>query len=110
MKTITISTKKEFEVYAMLYVASLDQRISEEEVENIMSGISQETFNKVLSLFKKSNDMEIIETLQNCKKQFLETEEDIEQFIQRLTILAQADEKHSPIEIANINMLKQMLI
>ena len=94
----------------MLYVASLDQKISKEEVENIMIDISQETFNKVLSLFKKNNDMEIIETLNNCKKQFLKTEEDVEQFIQRLTILATADDKHSPIEIANINMLKRILM
>jgi len=104
-----ITTKKEFEVYAMLYVASLDQKISEEEVENIMSDVNQETFNKVQKLFKKSNDMEIIETLHNCKKQFLNNEEEVEQFIQRLTALAKADDKHSPIEIANINLLARML-
>ena len=106
MKLINI---EEFELYALMYVASLDMKVSKEELKLMRKNVSPELFEYVSEMFMEDSDAESIETIRQASATFLKTDEQKRDFIQKLRALAAVDDV-AQIEEVNISMLEKLLL
>ena len=53
-------TKEEFELYALMYVASLDFKLTKEELSYMSKGVAAETYQYVSDMFQADNDAETV--------------------------------------------------
>ena len=100
---------QEFELYALMYVAGLDMKVSKEELKLMHKNVSPELFESVSEVFMEDSDAESIETIQQASATFLQSDEQKQEFIQKLRDFAAADDV-AHIEEANISMLEKLLM
>lgn len=104
-----LQTKQEFELYAMLYVAGLDMKISKQETKLLHENVSPELFEHVSEMFQEDSDAEAIKTIQQASAIYLSTDEQKRAFIQKLRDLAAVDNVVH-VEAANLSMLEKMIL
>ena len=104
-----LQTIQEFELYAMMYVAGLDMKVSKEEMKLMKQDVSPELFEQVSDMFRNDSDVEAIEAIREASAAYLTTDAKKQEFIQKLRILAASD-KLVHIEEANISMLEKMIL
>ena len=104
-----LKSKEEFELYALMYVAGLDLRISKEEAKNLHQNVTAEMFEYVSEMFQKDSDAESIETIKEGSETFLTTDTQKQGFIKKLRLLSNVDAV-SHIEEANISLLEKIIL
>ena len=92
-----------------MYVASLDMKVSKEELKLMRKNVSPELFEYVSEMFMEDSDAESIETIRQASATFLKTDEQKRDFIQKLRALAAVDDV-AQIEEVNISMLEKLLL
>ncbi len=100
---------EEFELYALMYVAGLDMKVSKEEMKLMHKKVSPELFEYVSEMFMEDSDAESIEAIQQASATLLQSDEQKQEFIQKLRAFAAADNV-AHIEEANISMLEKLLL
>lgn len=101
-------TKQEFEIYALMYVASLDMKTSKEELKMMKANGSDEMLEHVAEIFEQDNDACRVETIVQAAAEFLKTEEQKTEFFDNLKKMAAAD-SFVNIEAASLSMLERMI-
>lgn len=101
-------TKQEFEIYALMYVVSLDMKTSKEELKMMKANASDEMLEHVAEIFDQDNDACRIETIVQAAAEFLKTEEQKTEFFDNLKKMAAADSMVN-IEAASLSMLERMI-
>ena len=100
---------EEFELYALLYVAGLDMKVTKEERKLLHANVSPELFEYVSDIYENDSDAESIETIRQACADLLKTEEQKRDLIQKLREMAAVD-KVVHIEAANIALLEKMIL
>lgn len=94
---MTIS-REEFNILAMLYVANIDGCIKSDEIEVMLEKSDNKTFAKVNKMFKKMNDVEVLNCLKENKNLYITTEEERQNLIDNFRNIIDADEKNTVME------------
>jgi hypothetical protein len=102
------NTKEEFELYALMYIASLDFKVTKDELAYMSKGVAAETFQHVSDQFQADNDAETIESILQGSATFLPSDELKADFINKLKDLAKVDSLH-PIEAASLSSLEKLI-
>lgn len=102
-------TKDEFKVLVMLYAASIDSNIHQDEVDEILQRTDATTFEKMKKVFQKMSDTEILSCINDNKAHFCTNEEDNEQLLDDVHAIIAADEHHSVMESHLVRVLKKVL-
>lgn len=100
---------EEFELYALMYVAGLDMKVTKEETKLLHKNVSPELFEYVSNIFEKDSDAESIETIRQGGAAFLQTDEQKKAFVQKPRDFSAADSV-AHIEEANLSMLEKMIL
>ncbi|MBP5663540.1 MAG: hypothetical protein J6X16_04635 [Bacteroidales bacterium] len=102
------NTKEEFELYALMYVASLDFKLTKEELSYMSKDVSAETYQYVSDMFQADNDAETVESILQGSAAYLPTDELKAGFINKLKDLAKVDSLH-PMEAASLSSLEKLI-
>lgn len=102
------NTKEEFELYALMYVASLDFKVTKDELAYMSKGVAAESYQHVSDMFQADNDAKIVESILQGSTTFLPTDELKAEFINKLKDLAKVDSLH-PIEAASLSSLEKLI-
>jgi hypothetical protein len=102
------NTKEEFELYALMYVASLDFRVTKGELAYMTKGVATDTYQYVSEMFQADNDAETVESILQGSAAFLPTDELKADFINKLKGLAKVDSLH-PMEAASLSSLEKLI-
>lgn len=102
-------TREEFNVLLMLYAASIDGNVRKDEVEEILNRTNPDIFKKVQKAFVKMSDMEILELIDEYKKQYITSEAEKTQVLDQLRDIMKVDDSVSPIENYLIQALGRVL-
>ena len=102
-------SKKEFKTLVMLYAANIDGNIQSEEMKVMLEKTDFETVEKVEKLFKKMNDMEVLECIRENKAQYAATEADRLELIHDLCAIIEADEKCTAMEEQMVRVMRRLL-
>lgn len=102
-------SREEFELYALLYAANIDLKLSEQEVSLLTAEEEPQVFDRVTRLYKEDSEVERVETIKSFAEQHLKTSEEKEAFLNSLQSVFQADKKFSSLEIASLAILKQII-
>lgn len=90
--------KEEFKVMAMLCAANIDGNIQGDEIMAMLEKTDKTTYQKVLKLFKKMNDAQVLDCIKENKAQFIATEADKQQLMADLRTIIEADDKVTLVE------------
>jgi predicted ATP-dependent Lon-type protease len=101
-------TKEEFELYALMYVASLDFKVTKDELAYMSKGVAAETYQHVSEMFQADNDAETVESILQGSAAYLPTDELKADFINKLKDLAKVDSLH-PMELASLSSLEKLI-
>lgn len=91
-------TKEEFKVLVMLYAASIDGNIHEDEVEVMLERTTPDVLKRVKKQFSKMSDAEVLDCMADGKQTFASTEEAKAEVLSSIRSIINADEKASTIE------------
>ena len=101
-------TKEEFELYALMYVASLDFKLTKEELSYMSKSVAADTYQHVSDMFQEDNDAETVESILQGVAAYLPTDELKADFINKLKELAKVDKLH-PMEAASLSSLEKLI-
>ncbi len=100
-------TVNEFLAYVMIYAANADFVINKSEEQVIIDKVGEETYSKMLSLFKHHNDAQTVEFIQELKKIYI-TDNKNEQLLSLVKKVFLADEYFSASEKALYNAIARL--
>lgn len=84
-------SKEDFWTLLLIYASNVDLEIHELEVKFIIDKFGQETFDKMMSLFKNQSDYETIQWLTKHKTEFVTSEDEKKRMISSIAKLFSAD-------------------
>ena len=102
-------TKDEFRVLVMLYAASIDSNIHQDEVDEILQKTDDTTYQKMKKAFQNMSDMEILTCIQKNKSQYLADDGERQQLFDDVKSIIAADGYHSAMENHLTRVLKKVL-
>lgn len=105
---MTIS-KEEFNVLAMLYVANIDGCVKSDEIKVMIEKSDSETFARVNKMFKKMNDIEVLNCLNENKKNYITNDEERQALIDTFRTIVDADDKNTVMEKFIFTALEDIL-
>ena len=91
-------TKEEFKVLVMLYVASIDGNIPEDEVEAMLERTTPDIFKRMKKQFSKMSDAEILDCVADGKQSFATTGDAKAEILESIRAVIKADERLATIE------------
>lgn len=91
-------SKEEFKVLVMLYAASIDGNIHEDEVEAMLERTTPDVFKRMKKQFSKMSDTEILDLIADGKQSFATTEDAKAEILESICAVINADENLAPIE------------
>ena len=91
-------TKEEFQTLLMLYVSNVDGNRHPEEIRLILENIQPEVYTKMLRMFKKMNDTEVLQCIEENKQFYAATIDDHQCLMNDLQALIEADGRLLSIE------------
>jgi uncharacterized tellurite resistance protein B-like protein len=100
---------EEFLAFTMLYAASADMNISEDEEAIIKKKISTEQYDKIKSCFDECNDTTIINTILSYHDQFFATDEQRKQLLKEMRSVFEADHQYSIMERNLMKLFKHLI-
>ena len=102
-------SKEEFEIYCLLIAANADFDITRQELIAMGATTNPEIFVKVYNGFEADNDIERIETIQECKKLYIKDELDRQNLFDKMKKVFFADGKFQAAEQSVFTMLRKLI-
>ena len=102
-------TKEEFELLVMLYAASIDGNIHENECEIMLEKSSPANFKKIKKQFLEMSDVEILECIEVGKNTFATTEDAKAEILTSVSDIINADKRHTAIEEQLLRAVRKLL-
>ena len=102
-------SKEEFEVYCLLIAANADFNITRQELIAMGAGTDPQMFVKVYNGFEADNDIERINTIQECKKLYIKDELDRQNLFDKMKQVFFADGKFVAAEQSVFMMLRKLI-
>ena len=102
-------SKEEFEVYCLLIAANADFNITRQELIAMGAGTDPEMFVKVYNGFEADNDIERINTIQECKQLYIKDELDRQNLFDKMKKVFFADGKFQAAEQSVFMMLRKLI-
>lgn len=100
---------EEVSTFAMLYAASVDAEISEEEEHLIRSRIDAERYAAVRDVFDQCSDSECINQILRYHDKFFATEEGREKLLSDFRAVFEADQRYSAVEQELMKVFQRIL-
>jgi hypothetical protein len=98
----------EYLAFLLLYAATIDQILKEEEKEIIFRIVEQSEYKEIKRSFDKLNDYERIQIIQADKDKFITTKEDKENILFIVKKVFLADDEYLAIERAIFMSLRRL--
>ena len=102
-------TKEEFEIYCLFMAANADFDITKQELIAMGAGTNPELFVKVYNGFEADNDLERINTIQECKELYIKDELDRQNLFDRMKKVFFADGRFTAAEQSIFTMLRKLI-
>ena len=102
-------TKEEFEIYCLFIAANADFNITRQELIAMGVGSDPQMFVKVYNGFEADNDLERINTIQECKKLYIKDELDRQNLFDKMKKVFFADGKFQAAEQSIFTMLRNLI-
>ena len=102
-------TKEEFEIYCLFIAANADFNITRQELIAMGAGSDPQMFVKVYNGFEADNDIERINTIQECKKLYIKDELDRQNLFDKMKKVFFADGKFQAAEQSIFTMLRKLI-
>ena len=102
-------TKEEFEIYCLFIAANADFNITRQELIAMGVGSDPQMFVKVYNGFDADNDLERINTIQECKKLYIKDELDRQNLFDKMKKVFFADGKFQAAEQSIFTMLRKLI-
>lgn len=102
-------TKEEFEIYCLFIAANADFNITRQELIAMGAGCDPQMFVKVYNGFEADNDIERINTIQECKKLYIKDELDRQNLFDKMEKVFFADGKFQAAEQSVFTMLRKLI-
>ena len=99
----------DFLCYLLIYAASADFILKDEEKQIIIKKMGEEKFNKFFEIFEGHSDMDKIDTVMTLKGSFIETEDDKEKVLNQMKEVFQADHAYSESEHELLIAIRKLL-
>ena len=102
-------SKEEFEIYCLLIAANADFDITKQELIAMGAHTDPQTFVKVYNGFEADNDIQRIETIEECKKLYIKDELDRQNLLDKMKKVFFADGKFQAAEQSIFTMLRKLI-
>ena len=102
-------TKKEFNLLVLLYAASIDGKIQEEELEMMLEKTDAEIFSKIKKRFLKMSDVEMLDCIREHKDDYLATPKDRQQLIDDIHAIIKSDDHMTSMESHLMRVIEDLL-
>lgn len=102
-------TYKEFLAFLLIYAASADFIIKDEEVEVICQKVGEESYKKIMKVYDKSNDYGHIQTILSYKEKYYPSEDEKQKILEDMKDVFMADDEFSSQEQLIFNAIKKIL-
>lgn len=102
-------TRKEFNLLVLLYAASIDGKIQEEELEMMLEKTDAETFRKIKKRFLKMSDMEMLDCIRERIDDFLATSENRQQLLDEIHAIIHSDDHLTSMESHLMRVIENLL-
>ena len=102
-------TYNEFLAFCMLYAASADMTISEEEEALIKEKLNEKQYQSIKAIFDKSSDAAIIDIILSYHDQYFNTEEQRERLLSEMRKVLDADHQYSIMERNLMKLFKHLI-
>lgn len=102
-------TKKEFNLLVLLYAASIDGKIQEEELEMMLEKTDAETFRKIKKRFLKLSDVGMLDCIRVHKDDFFATPEDRQQLFDDIHAIINSDDHLTSMESHLMRVIADLL-
>ncbi len=102
-------TYEEFLTFVLLYAASIDSIISEEEIDLIKGKVGDSTYERVQKIFHQVPDYECIQVILSYEDQYFPTKEKQETLIRQMQEIFLSDERYSVMEQNLIMIFRKLL-
>jgi hypothetical protein len=105
----TILTRKEFEIFLMIYAAHVDYIYTAEEENYIKSISTPEDYNKMFELFDNTNDYSCLKIILANKKDHFNSVTDKEYYFNLLKNVFEEDGDYTRIEKSFIDFFERII-
>ncbi|MCO6491524.1 MAG: hypothetical protein J5I98_24120 [Phaeodactylibacter sp.] len=102
-------TYDEFSTFAMLYAASVNADVEQEDLELIRQRVDEKTFHKMKAVFDECSDIRCIDTLRAYHDKYMADEASRQRLLDDVRQLFEADDKYTNFERELIHMFKMVL-
>lgn len=102
-------TYEDFLAYVLLYAASADLEITEEEKEMLFSKVKYKEYEHIHREFERENDYTRLQTIQSFRVKYYNNEASRDKLFSDLKEMFMADDKYNSIERAFFMGLKKVL-
>lgn len=102
-------TREEFMAFTLLYAASADFEVSDDERQNIKQIAGEAEMAKAEANLSSLNDYKAIQAILGYKEQYYATEEDKDQLLFDLRVLFESDDEYEINEQNMMRALKKLL-
>ena len=102
-------SKEEFEIYCLFIAANADFNITKQELIAMGVGSDPQMFVKVYNGFEADNDIERINTIQECKKLYIKDELDRQNLFDKMKKVFFADGRFQAAEQSVFTMLRKLI-
>lgn len=99
----------EFLAYLLLYAASADLEISQQEIDTIKAKIGEQYFDKAYEKFQEWTDYERLQFILACKPRFFDTPDKREKVLHEMRQVFESDNDYSYMEKNIMRSLEKLL-
>lgn len=102
-------TKEEFKVLVMLYAASIDGNINNDELELILEKTNKGVFDKMKKKFLNMSDSEMLDCLAEYKNTYLSSQEDCRKMLDDMHEIFSVDDRYTIMERYLFRVIEKVL-
>lgn len=106
---IKILTYEQYIAFLLLFAAYSDQKLSHEEITQILNKITQKEFREMNGYFLSLNNYEQLNVIEHHKKEYLDTPEKINQALTDISGVLSSEKKFGPMQQYYYNFLHKKL-
>ncbi len=108
-ENLDLWTYNDFLAFLLIYAASADFTITDEERTRLALDTGYDSYRKALPLFEALSDYERLQTILYFKPRYFATNEEVEKILQEVQDIYKADEKYSANEQNLLLLLRKVL-
>lgn len=99
----------EFHAFVMLYAASVDGHITQDEENLIIPTVSPDTYNQLKETFQTCDDADCIDIILAYRDKYCATQADKDKILADMTAIFKANARFDQIEQSILHMMKRMI-